>query len=159
MPQILTGFATGGAAQLAGIDPPYYLSDPRFSILAQTDLSTFREVISSLSKSISANGSVPQLDDQFKHCLSSTRAQHIVTRAMKSQVATVLQTVDAEIGEMRPLHNYGVDSLVGIEICNWLYRETGVQMGMVELLGSRPIVELASDIAEKSRFVFRKNEK
>lgn len=145
--QILTGFATGGAAEGAGIEQPYYLSDPRFSVLAQTGLNTRGGPPTSAEKS----AKLP-LRDLLMHCPSFADAQRLVTQAMKSHVERMLQAAVGEIDGTRPLHSYGIDSLVGVEITNWIYRETKVQLSIMEVLASMPMVELAGKIAVKSPF-------
>lgn len=151
-PQILTGFATGGTAQLAGINPPFYFSDPRFSHLALSGLS------STLGSSALPNSPSHITDPSslLKNLASlsltdATLAAERLTIAIVARVAKSLQTEMSEIGSGKPLHTYGVDSLVAIEFANWIFREVGVQVTVFEVLEATPIVGFAEKVVEKCR--------
>lgn len=150
-PQILTGFATGGTALAAGIRTPFYFSDPRFSHLALTGLSG--------SSNHSSDSPAPASDSthlqNFALLASSDpeAAKSRLTAALVARVAKSLQTDVAEITDTRPLHSYGVDSLVAIEIANWLFGEVHVTVTMFEILAGVPIAGFAGKLVEKARGV------
>ena len=145
-PQILTGFATGEMAHVAGIRRPFYFDDVRFSILAKTGLTKQREASSG------ANGTIA-LRDQVSQAETLADAASAVTGAMVSRVAKSLQTECSEIDESRPLHSYGVDSLVAVEISNWVFKEVKVTMSVFDLLATMSIATLSAKIAAKSPFI------
>ena len=146
-PQIVTGLATGEMAQAARIRRPFYFDDVRFSILAKTGLANKREASSS-----GANGTVA-LRDQVAQAEALVDAARAVTGAMVARVAKSLQTECSEIDEGRPLHSYGVDSLVAVEISNWVFKEIKVTMSVFDLLATMSIATLAAKIAAKSPFL------
>ena len=49
--------------------------------------------------------------------------------------------------------DYGIDSLVGIEIRNWMRQELGCHLGIFEILGSTSIANLGDLAARRSRFL------
>lgn len=146
-PQLLTGFATGEMVQRAGIRRPFYFDDVRFSILAKTGLANQREASSSVS-----NGTIA-LRDQLAQVKSLPDAARAVTDALVARVARSLQTATSEIDENRPLHSYGVDSLVAVEISNWVFKEVKVTMSVFDLLATMSIATLTGKIAAKSPFL------
>ena len=143
--QVLTGFATGGAVQAAGIRTPYYFSDPRFSHLALTGASS----TSSESESSSVTSSDPLKHFSTLATTDPAAASCNLTAALVSRVGKSLQTATSEIDTARPLHSYGVDSLVAIEIVNWVLMETKVAVTVFEVLASIPITDFARKLVEK----------
>lgn len=53
----------------------------------------------------------------------------------------------------KPIHSFGVDSLVAVEMRNWFAKGVGVDLSVVEILGGEAIRHLAAGVARKSRFV------
>lgn len=141
-PQVVTGLATGGSVALAGITTPYYLDDPRFSIMANTGL---RDCGSSASNGDSLPAHV--LISQAK---SLQEAADYVLEALLKQVAKMLQTDASEVDASRFLHSYGFDSLVAVEMVNWILKETKSVTTVFDVLSSVPITTLCNKIAAKS---------
>ena len=48
---------------------------------------------------------------------------------------------------------YGVDSLVAVELRNWLAREAKADVPILELLGPHSLQELSEEVALKSKLV------
>ncbi|KAK3319476.1 putative polyketide synthase [Cercophora scortea] len=141
-PQVVTGLATGGSVSLAGITTPYYLDDARFSIIARTGLHD-------IASSAGSGGNVPAhvLISQAK---SMPEAVASVLEALVKQVAKMLQTDPSEVDTSRFLHSYGFDSLVAIEIVNWVMREAKSTITVFDVLAGVPITTLCNRIAVKS---------
>ena len=49
----------------------------------------------------------------------------------------------------RPLANYGVDSLVAVELRNWVRAELGIEMSALEIVGARTLTMLCETILKK----------
>ena len=148
-PQIITGFATGGSARAAGIRRPFYFDDPRFSILAETGLSKKEKDFSSNAAGEEAEG----LREQLAQATTLPDAARAVREALVARVAKSLQTGVSEIDEHRSLFTYGIDSLVAVELSDWIYKQTKVVASVVDILASRPISDFALHLASKSQFV------
>ena len=148
-PQILTGFATGEMAHMAGIRRPFYFDDIRFSHLAKTGLASHQ---SSSTTGPTANNTAIPLRDRLSQSSTLAAASATVTAALVARVARSLQTDVSEIDEARPLHTYGVDSLVAVEIANWVFKEVKVSMSVFDLLATVSMETLAGKIACKSPF-------
>lgn len=142
-PHIITGFATGGAALAAGIQRPFYFDDPRFSLLEQSGINGKQLSLSEINL----------LRDQLARAITLADAVAAVKGTLVSRVAKSMQTAMVEIDESRPLHSYGVDSLVAIEIGNWVFKETKVTLSIFDLLANVPITSLAQKIAMKSPYL------
>ena len=147
-PQIITGLASGGSAQAAGIERPYYFDDPRFSILAETGLT--KEL-----QQANTNGSSVKiaLKERLAQVEAFPDAARAVTEAMVARVAKSLQSELSEIDDKRPLYTYGIDSLVAVEISDWIFKETKVGASVFDVLATRSISDFAFSLAAKSPFV------
>ena len=76
-----------------------------------------------------------------------------VLEAMIARVAKSLQADRSEIDERRPLYSYGIDSLVAVEIVNWVFKETKVTLSVLDILASMPITSLVHNVTHKSPFL------
>jgi NADPH:quinone reductase-like Zn-dependent oxidoreductase/NAD(P)-dependent dehydrogenase (short-subunit alcohol dehydrogenase family)/aryl carrier-like protein len=140
-PQVITGLATGGSAIAAGITPPFYLENPRFSIMASTG------VHEGNSTAGSDSAAVHELVSQAR---SLEEAALAITEALVKQVAKMLQTAASEIDTGRFLHSYGIDSLVAIEIVNWALKQAKSTITVFDVLAGVPITTLCNKMAAKS---------
>lgn len=51
----------------------------------------------------------------------------------------------------QPLHNYGVDSLIAVELRNWFIKTLKVDLAVFEILGGATAMMLGQAAAEKMR--------
>ena len=125
-PQVLTGLASGGIAIATGITTPFYLDDPRFSILARTGVWE-QELTSTCGDSVSVQTLIAQAK-------SLPEAAEYVLEALVKRVAKMLHTSTLEIDTARFVHSYGIDSLVAIEIVNWALKEIKATITVFDVL-------------------------
>lgn len=141
-PQVITGLATGGSVSLAGLKPPYYLEDARFSILARTGIRG--------DGASAATGDAIPAHALVSQAKSFREAADSVQEALTRQVAKMLQAPPSEIDTSRFLHSFGIDSLVAIEIVNWVMREAKSTITVFDVLAGVPITTLCDRITAKS---------
>lgn len=139
-PQMLTGLATGGSAAAAGVDA-WYLSDPKFAIMAKTGARQAAGEAQQQDTSVHA---------QLLAAKTQTEAESIVLQGLASRVADVLHTDPSEIDEHRFLHTYGIDSLVSIQIVDWALKSCESRITVLDVMAAVPINETARKIAAKS---------
>ncbi|KIX00018.1 uncharacterized protein Z518_10945 [Rhinocladiella mackenziei CBS 650.93] len=146
--QILTGFATGGGVTAAGIRRPFYYDDPRFSVLEWTG---YR------AKDGTGNGELElSLKARLTAAVSLEDAYEAATRGIVDKVANMMQTSVEEIDSSRPLHTFGVDSLVAVEIRNWLTKEAKADVTVFDILAAVPITAFARTVVSKSALVAKR---
>ncbi|KIW12217.1 hypothetical protein PV08_09493 [Exophiala spinifera] len=143
--QILTGFATGGGVAAAGIRRPFYYDDPRFSVLEWTG---HREGGAANSEDAQLS-----LKARLSSAVSVEGAYEAATQGIVEKVASMMQTSAQEVDSSRPLHSYGVDSLVAVEIRNWLTKEASADVTVFDILAAVPITSLAQTVVSKSTLV------
>lgn len=141
-PQILTGLATGGSVSLAGITAPYYLEDARFAILANTSVGD--------DGASAPSSDVIPAHTRVSQAKSFREAADAVLEAFVGQIAKMLQTPPSEIDTSRFLHTFGIDSLVAIEIVNWVRREAKSSITVFDVLAGVPISTFCNSITAKS---------
>lgn len=137
-PQIPTGIASRGAALAAGIEPPFYLQDPRFALLTcdgQQQGQPGQTATLSFAKRLSAAKSPEQAGD-------------VIRDMLVHKVAKCLAVTEDRIDVERSLPAYGINSLVAIEIRNWIFKEVKVDVAIFDLISPLPIQGLVEKIAK-----------
>ncbi|KAJ5273172.1 polyketide synthase [Penicillium angulare] len=141
--QIATGFATSRTVQKSGIRTPFYFSDPRFSILAQ----------SGVTESADSERETASVQTQLTKALSIAEAASAITNALARRLADSLQSPISEIDTAQPLHAFGIDSLVAVEYANWVFKEIKAKVTVFDLLANVPITSLAEKLVSKSTLI------
>jgi acyl transferase domain-containing protein/NADPH:quinone reductase-like Zn-dependent oxidoreductase/SAM-dependent methyltransferase len=124
--QVVTGLNLPANILARGRPLPGELQTPSFRILQQMDADPSLVVDNSTSQHQSVKSafcSAPSLAD----------AAIVVAEALKEKLAKVLGISTEDIGCDQPLESFGIDSLVGLEIRNWLSKELGVDMAVFEI--------------------------
>jgi len=144
-PQIIIGTATGGITKQNSVPDPYWHDTPTFSIMRKVDLGP-----PNTSSFSSSSLSIPD-------CLSASQtfseATRVVTEGLAILLSRSMNMLPADLDTKKPASSYGVDSLVAVGTRNWIFRETGVDVSVFEILSETGVEELAEMIAMKSRFV------
>lgn len=143
--QVCTGLGTADIMATHGLPRPEYFNDPRFGPLAVISVAT--------STSAEGQGSTVSLASRLGKASSKEQATEIITDAVVNKTAEILQMPASEVDPGRPLYRYGVDSLVALEVRNWITREMKANMALLEILAAVPIESFAGKIAEKSKLI------
>ena len=80
-------------------------------------------------------------------------AQDVVCKGLLSKLPSVLMLEAEDMDVTRSLSNYALDSLVAIEVRNYITREFEANLQVLELLSSGSIEMLAKTICVKSKLV------
>ncbi|CAK4034819.1 fatty acid synthase S-acetyltransferase [Lecanosticta acicola] len=139
-PQVPTGIASARAALEAGIEPPFYLQDARFSRMAWTgDQNQGQD---------QQSGSVP-----FAKRLGAVKvaeeAEQIICEMLVQRTAKCLAVSEDRIDIDRSLPSYGINSLVAIEVRNWFFKESQLDVPIFDLISPLTIKALAEKIVKK----------
>lgn len=70
-----------------------------------------------------------------------------------TKIANIISLPVADINTAKPLYTYGVDSLVAVELRNWLATEIKTELSIFDLTGSAPICDVSRKIADRSHLV------
>jgi hypothetical protein len=78
-------------------------------------------------------------------------AVDIICEDVVDKLAKLMIVPASDIDPGKPLSTYGVDSLVAVEVRNWMAKEMLVEVSVFEIMANVPMRQLAVDLAGKSR--------
>lgn len=140
--QVITGLALPANLRAKGLEAPLPLSVPLFSHMHQ----------------IASSGQLSSVIDENKQDIKATfikasslkEAGNIVAEALREKVSRVLGLPTNQVNLGSQLESYGVDSLVALELRNWLARETHANLAVFEILGGSTLTDVGMAAAGKS---------
>ena len=127
---------------LPGAEVPSWMADAKFaSIRPKVD-----EAALNFAAKLSLRESLKQADTR-------EGAESLVYTGLVDKVSAILMIPKEEIDGRQPIATYGLDSLVAVEIRNWVTRETAASLQVLELLSSGSLIALSQLIVKKSTLV------
>lgn len=142
--QVITGLSTGGMMLQNGAEDPYWFTDARFSHLRLMDTQTNLKETGS---------SGPPLQRLLAEVTSIAVAATIICDAIAARLAKSLRVPLEDLDPSKPVNAYGVDSLIAVELRNFIFREIKADMSIFDILSSIPLTMLSSKIATSSTLV------
>ena len=88
----------------------------------------------------------------FARSPSLPHARTIVSDALVGKLSQSLSIPNSDIGSSKPLHYYGVDSLVAFELRNWFDKELLSDVPVFDILGNKSCGEIGLLAAKRSVF-------
>lgn len=124
----------------------YYLRKPMFRNLALSGTSGVGE-----------GGRATQAErvdfsSVFASAASLAEAAEAVQEALARKLSSTLSLTREELDTATPMHSYGVDSLVAVELRNWFAKEVHADIAIFDILGGATIVTASALATAKSRF-------
>ncbi|KAH8883107.1 putative polyketide synthase [Thozetella sp. PMI_491] len=89
----------------------------------------------------------------LKAARNRKEATQIVCDALVAKISSLGMIPIEDVNPARPLAEHGMDSLVAVEMRNWIAREMDATVPVLELMANRPMRTLAVKIMAKSRLV------
>ena len=89
----------------------------------------------------------------FKQADSLEQAVELICDALVLKIANLLTVMIEDVDRMKPVVAYGLDSLVAVELRNWITLELEANVPLMEPMNSPSIESLADEIATKSRLI------
>lgn len=77
----------------------------------------------------------------------------IVCLALKNKLSNLLSIDANDISESESITRHGADSLVAVELRNWILLELKANITMLDILAPRPIAEFALTVAKSSEII------
>lgn len=84
---------------------------------------------------------------------TSEQAIDVISIALNSKLARLLDTSPETFVATRSLPSYGLDSLIAVELRNWIAKELRAPVQIFELMSPLSLGELASMVAKRSELV------
>ncbi|KAI1464031.1 putative polyketide synthase [Daldinia caldariorum] len=129
-----------------GLEPSRWTYEPMFANLHQM---TSRTPISNDVDTAVDKG--PKLAEQVAASRSLNEAAGILANGLALRLGTVFSLPSESFDLNQPLHNYGVDSLIAVELKNWFLQTLKVDLAIFEILGGATAMTLGRAAAEKMR--------
>ena len=144
--QVLVGIEMPSAVLAKGIDLHHSIRRPMFRHL-------FRMAPKESESAVcNANSTVVDRAAILKKTTSQDEAAALVTQWFSGKIRQVLGLPEPDVDSSRPMHTYGIDSLVAIDLKSWLAREIGADIEVFVLLGNMSLEMVSAMAAEKSRY-------
>ncbi|KAH8650550.1 putative polyketide synthase [Tricladium varicosporioides] len=126
-------------------DKLFWATDAKFAYLFSS--------ASASSTAASSSSSKPSLSlaQSIRSTTSYSTALDLVVEGLMTKVSDVLMVPREEMDASKPIVVYGLDSLVAIEVRNWITRELEASLQVLELLTASSIKGLGVLILGKSR--------
>ena len=88
----------------------------------------------------------------LKLCTSVDEAARIVCEALVNKFSAISLTPKEDIDVQKNFDSYGMDSLVAVEIRNWIARDLGAELSLLEFMKVTNLFQLSRVVVGKSRF-------
>ncbi|KAF6826616.1 polyketide synthase [Colletotrichum plurivorum] len=124
-------------------DAWYWILDQRFAGLRK------------MAAGSGAGGSATvSLRDELIRCGKvDDESVHLITSALVQRLAKLMMMPEDDVDAGKPLSAYGVDSLVAVEVRNWIAKEVAVEVSVFDIMANIPMRQLAADLAGKSKLL------
>lgn len=117
---------------------------------------TFRHFFQMASGEHSSSPSAHSQDTNFATLFSMTKSDGeiggTIAKALIERLASTTSVPVEDIKDDMAMHQYGVDSLVAIEIRNWFAKKVAADVAVFDILGELSIRELATLAAGRSSY-------
>ncbi|KAG8158497.1 hypothetical protein KVR01_011619 [Diaporthe batatas] len=131
---------------------PFWTADSKFKHLREEAESLIKQKEEEEGRSSAANGAASlSFNAMLKAAQSTVEAEDVICRGLVHKIAALLMLEEADLDVTRSLSHYPLDSLVAIEIRNFLTREFEANLQVLELLSSGSIQFLSRAVCSKSK--------
>lgn len=136
--QCITGLAVDS------VENNFWVQDAKFSVL-------YESAKGNLGNSSQSDGPSVPLHVTLQGASSKEEALQVCYEALAAKLAQVLVLSLEDMDPTITVSSLGLDSLVAIEIRNWIAREANANVQVLELLSSGTLMALAEVIVNKSQ--------
>lgn len=148
--QVLPRFWLPQQTATNGSELPSWRLDPLFSHLA---------VSSSAATSAAEGATDAKKSVNHVALLSAAKspeeAEKVVLEALLLKLSRVLSVDVSNLDAGKPLHAYGVDSLVAVELRSWIAKELKAEVSVFDMTNASSISQVATTATEKSKLVVK----
>ncbi|KAI0465689.1 hypothetical protein F4859DRAFT_527822 [Xylaria cf. heliscus] len=98
-------------------------------------------------------GRAPSSTSLFRNATTSDERKEVVVHALKAKLARALFTTPEEIEETRTLPDYGVDSLLAVELRNFILNDFQASVTVFDIMGGETILGVGQLVVDKSGLI------
>ncbi|KAH8885983.1 reducing type I polyketide synthase, partial [Thozetella sp. PMI_491] len=142
--QVVTGLELPALILRAGRQVPDSMYRPLFRAMHQ--------VIPGSDSSTAATTKVQEFSTMLGNASTITAAGTMVAVALKTKLCKILGLQEEDKSIHDRMDSFGVDSLVALEVRNWLAKELRADLEVYEILGDAKLIDTGMIAARKSEF-------
>lgn len=139
--QIIMGLVTPADLLARSSEPTEMMQQPLYA--------KFRQVRDIFLSPGSMSGASP--GELFKQLDMMEDRAAIVTQSLSKKLARALSIETEDVDAEQPLHALGVDSLVAVELRNWIGREFAADVAVFEIMGGRTVKDIGELVTKVSQ--------
>lgn len=139
---LVTGFELPANMMASSGEIPPAVHGPLFSHMRQIEAKTS-------AAAAARTVTVSDLQTNLKQTSSPDEAHAAIMAALRVKLSRMLGISETEIEQDSQVESFGVDSLVAVEIRNWLLRETSADVAVFEILGGASLSDIATTVLGK----------
>jgi hypothetical protein len=140
--QVITGLELPADIVAKGKEIPRYM---------QQNIFRYMHGISQTAEDAQSSTAQSQtLKSELTRAASLEEKNMLVSNALHAKLGKLLGQPLEKININDTLESYGVDSLVGLELRNWLAKETGAHLAVFEILGSSTLMDIGRTAVSRS---------
>jgi NADPH:quinone reductase-like Zn-dependent oxidoreductase/NAD(P)-dependent dehydrogenase (short-subunit alcohol dehydrogenase family)/aryl carrier-like protein len=142
--QVMIGVVTKNDFHSRGGSPPEVLSRPLFSTFDSSQIQLSPD-------STGMNSGENEYALRFRKATTFADGSVIVVEALKMKLARAMDVSAEDIDTRRSLTDYGTDSLMAVEIRNWIRRDFGVAVSVFDIMNGVTIAAVGELIAKRAK--------
>ena len=149
--QTVVGLATPAATRAAAgadRDIPAFMQRPTYRMMHQMGLLA----ATGHSASLDTTATAANFAALFATASSLADAGDVIAQGLARKLSKALSMPPEDIDTSKPLHAYGVDSLLAVELRNWFAKEMVADIAIFNIMGAASIASLSGLVAAKSQF-------
>ncbi|KAI3574484.1 beta-ketoacyl synthase [Fusarium oxysporum f. sp. albedinis] len=140
--QVLFGLRTPADILSEGQQPPALLERPL--------LSAFSYLVGGSNTPTQAAEHAENARDLFQRSSDARERQQVVIRAIAAKLARAMSISPDDVEPSKPLSSYGVDSLMAVELRNWINKEFSSTVAVFDIIGRVSIAGVAEVVESRS---------
>ncbi|KAJ2984537.1 hypothetical protein NUW58_g6008 [Xylaria curta] len=141
--QMVMGLETPASLLARSLEPPEVLQRPLFARFSQLPSQS-----SSSSDGTAGGADAARL---FRQAESAAERALVVVEALSKRLARTLSIKLEDVDTHQALHAYGVDSLIAVELRNWLAKEFAADVPIFEIVSGKTVEAVGELVAKTSR--------
>ena len=124
---------------------PWWAANPRFSHIVRGTQDT-TDNVAKKDKTVS-------IRDSLKQVLSRAQLEQIIQEALIGKIASVSMTPREDVDPDKSMAVYGMDSLVAVEVRNWIANQMAANVSALEFIASTSIAGLTQAVINRSTLI------
>ena len=141
--QISVGLITPADLLATGMEPEEMLNRPLFAYFSR---------LRGISSASADSANTINFGALFRATESAEERSAVATEALATKLARSLSMQVQDIDTDQPIYSYGVDSLVAVEIRNWISKEFAANVPVFEITGGKSVAAIGEFITRTSQF-------